>query len=87
MNKIMFNEKYLQLLFDLGIIYLLFISHKISLVITNIIYNGVVLQTNISVVSYEGLLLVSKILTSLVLLATAIYRLVKLLKNDKNGTI
>lgn len=79
----MIQDKFLQLFFDFSIIGLLFISGKVSLFITNVLFNSITLAADISVISYEGLLLVSKILTSAVLLITALYRLFDLVKKNK----
>jgi hypothetical protein len=80
-----FVEKIWQLAVDFGLIaFFVFVSHEIPLIITNFIFcNSLVISAPTEILSYEGVLELTKIATAIILLLTALYRFVDLIKNKK----
>lgn len=81
----MFHIKYklTQFLLDVFLIMTFAILNKISLTIAYIAHNVILIQSNAEIIGYEKILAISKILTSTVLFATAIYRFWDLIKEKE----
>lgn len=75
-------EKIFQLGVDLGLFaFFVCVSHDLPLMITDFVFCNSAASTEI--ISYDGVLNLTKIATAIVLLLTALYRFIDLIKNKK----